>query len=153
MQRFEHTDFVIEILPYVRSKESKLRHVISGSAISFCWQGEGCNNITWLTHLINVNSMYCFPVLSQYWNRRLKNETWNEENIGKVSVMSRIWLFLGWGVLKIQKGSSVPVTSCCSKARYPSFFVLTGVYNSHRQLGEMKAWACSFFLFGVSLPS
>lgn len=53
----ERMGFAIEILLSIRSKVSNLRHIFSGSAFSFHWQGECLSNVTWFIHLINVDSI------------------------------------------------------------------------------------------------
>lgn len=110
-----NTDFVVEILPYVRSKESKLRHVISGNSISFCCQGESRNKITWFTCLINVN--YSLLFLST----EIRHEkTKTGENVREIS-MSRIRLFLVEVYLKLNKDQVPQTFHVVLKPNIPAF--------------------------------
>lgn len=96
----EHMGFAIEILLSVRSKESKLRHMFLGSAVSFHWQGECLSNVTWFIHLINVNSIVNIIEhkinisFSQCRSMKSKkaNVDWGKEDQCYVKDLSLLWL-------------------------------------------------------------
>lgn len=66
------------------------------------------------------------------------------ESIGKTAFMSGIWLFLNWGVLEKISGLN-PFFFVFLELDIPAF-VFALQFDSCRPGGEMKAWACDFFL-------